>query len=362
MQTSPNPDPLISVVIPTYNRAHVVGRAIKSVLAQTLPDFECIVVDDASTDETVPLVEGFRDPRIRLVRLAENGGVSRARNAGIQAARGEWVAFLDSDDEWLPRKLELQLARLREGGDRRTGVVYCGCYLHDEVIHRASQTGVFHEGDVFDHLLRGWHPPTPSIFMVNRAALARYGGFDKELPCAQDYDLWLRLAEGRNHFAAVHQALAIKHEHAGGQMSADPAVRVLGSEILDRRWGPTIERRLGSAAYWQWRARRWGNVQSAYFKRIKHAVAHGERMMAWGDWLAMCRLLPRSRRNVIQALAVVVLGRGAYGTLGRAVEAFRRRLGGSSPVRQGGLPLKPAALRPLDEHASPERDEAGGQS
>ncbi len=314
----PNPDPLISVVIPTYNRAHVVGRAIKSVLAQTLPDFECIVVDDGSTDETVQLVEGFRDPRIRLVRLAENGGVSRARNAGIQAARGEWVAFLDSDDEWLPRKLELQLARLRDSGAPRMTVVYCRCYVHDESTHLTKQTRLVFEGDVFNHLLGGWRPPTASVCMVHRASLLGVGGFDERLPVSEDYDLWLRLAESGSHFAAVGEPLVTKHENAGPQLWPDALKRLQASQILDRRWGPIIERRLGLAAYRQWRAGRWGDVQSAHFKRVRQAVAHGQRITAWRHWLAMCRLLPWSRRNLIHAFAYITLGQKVYDALARA--------------------------------------------
>lgn len=94
--------PQVSVVIPTYNRAGVLGRAITSVLSQTFPDLECIVVDDGSTDQTVVLVERFQDPRLRLLRLPVNKGGGHARNVGIQAARGELLAFLDNDDEWLP--------------------------------------------------------------------------------------------------------------------------------------------------------------------------------------------------------------------------------------------------------------------
>lgn len=98
--------PTVSVVIPTYNRAHLVGRAIQSVLNQTYQDFEIIVVDDGSTDNTEEVVKSFNDPRIRYIRHDQNRGGSAARNTGIKMARGEYIAFQDSDDEWLPEKLE----------------------------------------------------------------------------------------------------------------------------------------------------------------------------------------------------------------------------------------------------------------
>jgi glycosyltransferase involved in cell wall biosynthesis len=318
-ETSSNPCPLVSVLIPTYNRAGVLGRAIESVLTQTFPDFELIVVDDGSTDNTVEVVQGFRDPRVRLVRLATNCGLSRARNEGIRAARGEFVAFLDDDDEWLPRKLALQVARLRESDDPQTSVVYCRSLQTDELTRATvPHHGVIHEGDVFDALIRGWFPRSPSLFMVKRSSLLSVGCFDEALPSASDYDLWLRLAEASNHFVAVGEPLVIKHENAGPQLSSDPVTKLRAGQLMIRKWGAVIKRDVGAAAYRRWKATRYANVQFAHFRRVKMAVARGERWAAFRHWLAMCRLLPWSRRFIIQALVCVTLGWRVYGALARA--------------------------------------------
>src|SRR5687767_7523259 len=116
-------DPVVSVVLPTYNRAPLLGRAIRSVLGQSYTDFELIVVDDGSTDGTSGVVAGFRDKRIRYLPLARNTGAGAARNAGIRVARGKFVAFQDSDDEWLPAKLAKQMSAF-ERGPAKLGVVY----------------------------------------------------------------------------------------------------------------------------------------------------------------------------------------------------------------------------------------------
>ncbi len=117
--------PTVSVIIPTYNRAHLLGRAIESVLDQTYQDFEIIVVDDASADETEEVVKSFGDDRINHIRHQKNKGGSAARNTGIKAARGEFIAFLDSDDEWVPKKLEKEIDRLQTLSNE-VGVVYSG--------------------------------------------------------------------------------------------------------------------------------------------------------------------------------------------------------------------------------------------
>jgi len=104
--------PKVSVVVPAYNRERLILHALNSVLAQTFADFEILAVDDGSTDGTIQAIQSCTDPRIRCLRHEKNRGAAAARNTGIQAARGEYVAFLDSDDEWLPHKLERQTAAL----------------------------------------------------------------------------------------------------------------------------------------------------------------------------------------------------------------------------------------------------------
>lgn len=124
--------PLVSVVVPVYDRVDPLARALDSVLAQTVADLEVVVVDDGSTAPVADLVEGYEDPRVRYRRHPENRGVSAARNTGLDAARGDHVAFLDSDDVWRPAKLERQLDRLAAAGDDAVAV-YC-----DAVTHRSD--------------------------------------------------------------------------------------------------------------------------------------------------------------------------------------------------------------------------------
>ncbi|HWR21787.1 MAG TPA: glycosyltransferase [Verrucomicrobiae bacterium] len=317
--------PLISVVIPSYNRAALLPRAITSVLTQTFSNLECIVVDDGSTDHTEQVLAGFPDPRLRVVRLPGNGGYSRANNTGIQVARGELIAFLDSDDEWRPEKLECQVARLREYGDPMATVVYCRCMVRDALSGRMwRRPHRIYEGDVFPYLLEGWHPTTPSLFLVDRRSLLKVGGFSETLPSAQDYDLWLRLAEASFRFVATDEVLVVKHEYSDDQMSDDPTTPVRTGEILDHRWGPVIRRHLGWVGYRRWRKRRWDVVQWAHFRRIKIAIAHGQRLEAWRTWVGMCRLLSHSIQYVCSAFLMIVLGFRAYCLLVHAVEAVRR--------------------------------------
>ena len=177
--------PLVSVVLPTYNRARLLRRAAGSVLAQTHRNFELLVVDDASTNDTHALVEALDDDRIRFLQHAENQGGSAARNTGLHAARGRYVAFLDSDDEWLPQKLARQIAVFRARPD-----VDAVCTA-DIVYRNGAPQGVrfakpVAKGQMLPTLLRRY-VGTSSSLIVRRHCLRAVGGFDEALPSCQDW-------------------------------------------------------------------------------------------------------------------------------------------------------------------------------
>ncbi len=321
----------IGVVIPTYNRAHLLPRAVRSALRQTWFEVEVVVVDDGSTDGTPDVVRGFKDPRVRLIRLDANRGPSRARNVGIQATRAEWVAFLDSDDEWLSDKLHYQMARLAQPGCRAT-VVYCQGYRHDGLTGDTMRMDATpYEGDVFDRLLSGWRPRTTSVVLVKRSALLDVGGFNETLPCRVDVDLWLRLAQASHQFAAVDRPLIVKHEGIDQRITSDPAVRLRGLEIFGRKWYPTVELRLGRAACRNFRANQLELVQRTRWAQVRIAVFKRDRQAALTHYLAMLMFLPRSRRFVIRALACALYHRPVDG-----VSRLRCRSGCIDPLQFTG--------------------------
>jgi len=186
--------PKVSVIIPTYNRAHLVGRAIRSVLNQTYQDFEIIVVDDHSTDNTEEVVKSFNDPRIRYIRHEKNRGGSAARNTGIRAARGEYIAFLDDDDYWLPTKVEKQIS-LFEQAPADVGMVYSGFALVNPScsriygLHKPRCRGRLSAKEIFSWIT------TTSTMMVRKDFLIQIGGFDERLSVFEDPDLRIRLAQ-----------------------------------------------------------------------------------------------------------------------------------------------------------------------
>jgi len=203
--------PLVSVVIPTFQRADVLPRALRSVLDQTMSDLEVVVVDDGSTDETQSLVQAFGDKRIRYFRHKRNRGGNVARNTGIHNASGEFVAFQDSDDEWLPLKLEKQLTAANSLPNR-IGIVYCKSRRLDET----GSKKVFGEPFCGRNLLHHNFIDTPTM-VVHRECL-RNECFDEGLPRRQDWELCLRLAQ-RYEFVFVNEVLVIKNTSPGSVTS-----------------------------------------------------------------------------------------------------------------------------------------------
>jgi len=179
----------ISVIIPTHNRAHTIGRAIESVLRQTLPPAEIIVIDDGSTDGTAELVQR-NFPKCRYLQQP-NQGVSSARNSGITAANREWLAFLDSDDEWMPDKLATQATALK----CNPGVQLC--HTEEVWIRNGKRVNQMKKhakkgGWIFQHCLP-LCAISPSSVIIHRSLFEAVGLFDETLPACEDYDLWLRI-------------------------------------------------------------------------------------------------------------------------------------------------------------------------
>lgn len=220
-------DRSVAVVIPVRNRASLIGDAIASVQAQSMPVHEIIVVDDGSTDATPDAVAELArdDGRIRLLKNSTGQGASAARNRGIAAATCDWIAFLDSDDRWHPAKNAAQNRCL----DANDGAVACFTGWTEPIGHAAPPAHITME------MLRGrnWPGPT-SVAMVRRSVLLASGGFDPRMPSCQDWDLWLRIRE-RGEFAVVPEALMSFNKAHGARISTNQGAVLQGHAELFRR-------------------------------------------------------------------------------------------------------------------------------
>ncbi len=204
----------ISVIIPTYNRAHLLPRCLNSVISQDYAPFEIIVVDDGSTDLTRSLVQ--RDyPGAKLISQ-KNKGVSAARNAGINAAKCDWLAFLDSDDAWSPGKLRRQVQAIEKSPGTcivHTDETWVRNGIHINQQHKHRKYG----GSIFKKCL-----PlcviSPSSVMIHRRVFDQIGLFDETLPACEDYDLWLRIC-ARMPVLFIHEPLITKYGGHSDQLS-----------------------------------------------------------------------------------------------------------------------------------------------
>ena len=227
----------ISVIIPTHNRAGLLARALVSVFSQTFAPVEVIVVDDGSTDHTEDLVRD-KFPQVSYLRQPQQG-VSRARNLGIQQAQGEWLSFLDSDDEWLPNKLESQRQALQYKPQYRL------CHTDEIWIRRGKRVNPMKKhtklgGAIFQHCLPRC-VISPSSVMIHQTVFERVGHFDESLPACEDYDLWLRICALYD-VLYVPEKLLLKYGGHEDQLSAKywgmdrfrirALEKILDSEIL----------------------------------------------------------------------------------------------------------------------------------
>lgn len=251
------PSPRVSAVIPTFNRAHFLANAIETVLAQTCSDLEVLVVDDGSTDGTAEVVADYT-PSVRYLRQ-RHLGLCAARNTGILHSRGEFVAFLDDDDEWLPRKLDLQLQAFREHPS--AAVVGGGCIYVDEYLEPLGEP-VRGPGFVRyeDFAVGASLPGSGSNTLIRRSVFAEVGLFDTKLVRADDRDMWLRISE-RYPVYAVAEPTARIRVHSSPRHYDFATARACELEVNRRVDGPVL---------------RWKADAHTYFLFFQRKLERGE--------------------------------------------------------------------------------------
>jgi glycosyltransferase involved in cell wall biosynthesis len=261
----------------------VLRRAVRSALAQTHRDIELIVVDDASTDDTEQVAKGFRDPRVQYVRHPERRGGSAARNTGIEHSRGGLIAFLDSDDEWLPDKLRHQLD-VCSRADTDVGLIYS-----DFLRVNADGSEVRHRP-----VAKGISVGYPSRWIVKRDVLAEVGGFDEGMPALQDTEVSIRM---HNVCATLHDPVVVmKYYVTGNSVSRSAANIQAAASILIERYGAVVPK--DELSYWY--------VLLGKAHMALNQTRRARRCLARAVWLR-----PLASRHYAAVLASF-LGRRAY--------------------------------------------------
>jgi glycosyltransferase involved in cell wall biosynthesis len=262
--------PTITAVIPTYNNADTIVEALASIVAQTVPVSEIVIVDDASTDNTVEVVDSFfkssqlsKLTTFQIIRLPQNGGPAVARNAGIKAAKGDWIAFLDGDDKWFLYRIELQLQALKDDSD--LGLL-CGRASSFTTSNDAEDSPDFRLSDLrpstspLSPQSFVFHNPVPtSTVLVKKKILEQIGGFDESFRGPEDYDLWIRISDVARMVMIEHPLSW--HRKTVGSLSMD-----------DRKFLPEVMRVLSKAFGPDGTLHPYGSMKhAAYRTQLKHA-------------------------------------------------------------------------------------------
>jgi glycosyltransferase involved in cell wall biosynthesis len=270
--------PEVSVIIPTYNSALFLPAAVESLLAQSFRDFEVLVIDDGSTDDTAAVM-GRYGPPVRYLRQS-NAGVAAARNRGIAESRGRYVAFLDADDTWFAHKLERQLAALREQPACR--VCYSAFLVVDsDLVPLYVNRGGGKETVLEDFLTRGNVVGSICTVVCDRSLLAVTGGFDPSLSQCADWDLWVRLA-AYTRFAFVAEPLVTYRQHASSMSRNIPLLEHDSIAVLEKGFAmPGLPAALGARRP-QALARNYMVLAGSYFQagQFRHFLRCAARAVA----------------------------------------------------------------------------------
>jgi glycosyltransferase involved in cell wall biosynthesis len=233
-------NPFFTVVIPTHNRSNLLKRAIASVLDQTFESFEIVIVDDHSTDDTSSVVKSFSDARIRYMINCRTKGACGARNTGIFAAKGKWVAFLDDDDVWLPEKLKYQHKKAKNSNNI-TGMICTDFAIIKDKQHKLTVFKNRPSGWTLDKFLYGYSIGCLSSVVIRSDILRKLNGFDERFPSSQDWDLWLRTAEVCQ-VTFVPKMLVIMHQETrGDRIGQNSKAKLAGHMLLREKYSMLID-------------------------------------------------------------------------------------------------------------------------
>lgn len=324
--------PHVSVVMAVKDGRKYLRQAMDSVLGQTYGDFEFIIIDDDSTDETLQILGRYDDPRIRLMQNQSHLGLSRSLNSGLNAARGEYIARMDADDVCLPERLEKQVRFL----DRHAEVAALGTGIRfmDEQGKAIRDVQMPTDDALIKWKLCFMNPIAHPSVMMRRAAIDAIGGYDPELTCSQDYDLWWRLS-GHNQLANLPDILMLLRQHAGQVTSVSRGEQFEFGMMINRKQlsafvgAPVSE--AASRNLWAVvsgtakEARLSGNLLLACFNRLRRAIpsAPSRRLL---EHEAVLKIVTLTEPHWGSPQTWPVLGRLVWISPRRALSLIARRL------------------------------------
>jgi glycosyltransferase involved in cell wall biosynthesis len=259
--------PLVSVIIPLYNRQSTIQACITSILEQTFQDFEIIVVDDGSSDSSIEMVREIKDERLRLYCNFNNSGAQAARNRGISESMGDWIAFLDSDDKYLPHSLS---SRLDVATSQGVGVVHSDCLVEKKKTKKAKLLGIPPwQNNIYEQILRRPGPVYQALF-VRKECLINIGFLDEKIKAFQEWDTMIRLAKN-NRFGYVFQPTFIYNRTGNDTISGNLHNEAQGYLQIVTKHQSEILRVCGK------------NAMSTHYWRIaRYSLAAGNRSLARG--------------------------------------------------------------------------------
>jgi glycosyltransferase involved in cell wall biosynthesis len=309
--------PKVSVVIPTYNRSKLLKKTLQSVLDQTYRDYEILVVNNSSTDDTKEMIESFEDPRIRVLDIQNQGVIAKSRNLGMRNAQGEYIAFLDDDDLWLPEKLEKQVDYLEKHTEY--DLVYAPVWTIDENDVRKEYLEIKRdpaEGRIFYELVRGNYISTLTV-MMRRPLLSDIGFFseDPALRSIEDYDYWLRIAL-KKQIGFIDEPLALYRVHSSG----------VSKTVNESRLNQKVLKSFEDSPDVAGKDRIVARIYGLYCKSAIYNWRNGNRGEAKKDLGEYFRWSAKNRRiaNVIKASALyLALATGFYKILLKYPKRFR---------------------------------------